>query len=219
VILTDSWADCDIRYPPGDTWNDCGKNLYGALKQMYLHKKANRNLKILLSIGGWTYTQERKHLDGPASTPEGRKRFADSCVTLIKDLGFDGIDVDWEYPNSPEQGQQLLLLLREIRAAMDAYAETLPSDDGERPHFLLTIAAPAGEQNYRNYPLKEVAETLDFINLMVCIPLYLDITHPAHDPCPLPPRLPRVYLSQILAVTTKEPDFLQITLFTRNHQY
>ena len=146
---------------------------------MYLHKKANRNLKTLLSIGGWTYTQERKHFDGPASTPEGRKRFADSCVTLIKDFGFDGIDVDWEYPNSPEQGQQLLLLLCEIRAAMDTYAETLASGYEEKPHFLLTIAAPAGEQNYRNFPLKEVAETLDFINLMVRNPLYLHTTHTA----------------------------------------
>jgi chitinase len=167
VFLTDTWADCDIHYPPGDSWNDSGKNLYGSLKQMYLHKKANRNLKTLLSIGGWTYTQISKHLDGPASTPAGRKRFADSCVELIKDLGFDGIDVDWEYPESPEQGHQLLLLLREIRSAMDDYAETLASQCGEKPQFLISIAAPANADKYNNLPLREIAETLDFINLMV----------------------------------------------------
>ncbi|KAF2704249.1 glycoside hydrolase family 18 protein [Pleomassaria siparia CBS 279.74] len=167
VFLTDKWSDCDIHWPPGDSWNDSGNNLYGCLKQLAIHKKANRNLKTLLSIGGWTYTQISKHLDGPASTPEGRKRFADSCVKLIKDLGFDGIDVDWEYPANPEQGQHLLLLLREIRCAMDEYAETLAGGyGGEKPKFLLSIAAPAGAAKYANYPLREIGEVLDFVNLM-----------------------------------------------------
>lgn len=170
VILTDKWSDVDIHYD-GDSWNDQGNNLYGNLKQLNLLKKKNRNMKVLLSIGGWTYAHEQKHFDGPASTPQGRKRFADSCVKLIQDLGFDGIDIDWEYPQNPEQGQQLLLLLQEIRAAMEAYADKLAGAGGygseSRPHFLLSIAAPAGESNYRNLPLGALAQVLDFINLMV----------------------------------------------------
>ena len=124
-------------------------------------------MKILLSIGGWTYAHEQKHFDAPAATPQGRKKFADSCVTMIKDLGFDGIDIDWEYPQDAEQGQQLSLLLKEIRGAMNAYERKLEGETGTRPRFVLTIAAPAGEKNYGNMPLGEIAETLDFINLMV----------------------------------------------------
>ncbi|KAF2868917.1 endochitinase [Massariosphaeria phaeospora] len=169
VILTDKWADTDIHYD-GDSWNDVGNNLYGCLKQLNLAKKQNRNLKVLLSVGGWTYTNTNKHFDGPASTPQGRKRFADSCVDLIKDLGFDGIDLDWEYPQNADQGQQLLLLLREIRSAMDAYADKLAAEGGYgtegRPHFVLSIAAPGGEQFYKHYPLREIASVLDFVNLM-----------------------------------------------------
>lgn len=189
VFLTDPWSDVQIHYE-GDSWNDQGNNLYGNMKQLNLLKKKNRNMKVLLSIGGWTYTNTQKHLDGPASTPQGRKKFADSCVTLIKDLGFDGedteincfpkwrsadqhpgIDIDWEYPQNPEQGQQLLLLLQEIRSAMDAYADKLAAGGGcdsqPKPHFLLSIAAPAGESNYKNLPLGALGHILDFVNLMV----------------------------------------------------
>jgi chitinase len=139
------------------------------LKQLNLLKKKNRNLKVLLSIGGWTYAHEQKHFDTPASTAAGRKAFADSCVKQIKDLGFDGIDIDWEYPQNPEQGQQLLQLCQAIRSAMNDYADQLAnsSSDGTRPEFLLSIAAPAGEANYKNMPLGALAQALDFINLMV----------------------------------------------------
>lgn len=171
VFLTDTYADAEIHYD-GDSWSEPGKNVYGAVKQLQLLKAANRNLKVMLSIGGWTYTNEKKHFDAPAATEQGRRRFAESCVELIKDYGFDGIDVDWEYPQDTTQGGQLLALLREIRSKLDEYADTLVYGDDygneEKPKFLLSIAAPAGEKNYRNMPLKEIAEVLDFINLMVC---------------------------------------------------
>ncbi|CAO2656353.1 Nn.00g051560.m01.CDS01 [Neocucurbitaria sp. VM-36] len=169
VYLTDTYADTEIHYQ-GDSWSESGNNVYGAMKQLQLLKARNRNLKVLLSIGGWTYTNEKKHMDTPASTKQGRQTFAASCVDMIKDYGFDGIDIDWEYPQDTIQGSQFLALLTEIRAQLDAYADTLVygDDNGEdvKPHFLMSIAAPAGETNYRNLPLKEISDVLDFINLM-----------------------------------------------------
>ncbi|KAG9192425.1 chitinase [Alternaria panax] len=169
VFLTDSYADAEKHYKT-DSWNNVGDNLYGSLKQLQILKSKNRNLKVLLSIGGWTYTNTNKHMDGPMTTAAGRQRFASSCVEMIRDYGFDGIDVDWEYPKDKEQGHQWLELLREIRSQMNGYADTLVHQDDSghesKPEFLLTIASPAGEKNYKHLPLKEISGVTDFINLM-----------------------------------------------------
>ncbi|KAF2156549.1 glycoside hydrolase family 18 protein [Myriangium duriaei CBS 260.36] len=149
VKLSDTYADTDKHFST-DSWNDNGTNVYGCIKQMYLLKKANRHLKVLLSIGG------------PLATTAGQQTFATSAIQLLKDLGFDGLDIDWEYPANTAQAQNFVSLLSLIRSGLDSYASTLP----EHPHFLLTVASPAGPQNYGIMDLKGMDKYLDFWNLM-----------------------------------------------------
>lgn len=70
--------------------------------------------------------------------------------------------VDWEYPASDDDKKNYVLLLTEMRNQLDAYAATVPG----KPHFLLSIASPAGPQNFPYFDWKGMDAQLDYWNLM-----------------------------------------------------
>jgi chitinase len=132
VHLSDVWADKDIHYP-GDSWNDPpGENLYGNFKAIYKLKKAHRHLKVLLSIGGWTYSPKFHPV---VVNPALRAKFVQSSVTLLEDYGLDGLDVDYEYPGNDAQARGYVELLKELRHALDHHAKS----KGVDYKFLLTV--------------------------------------------------------------------------------
>jgi chitinase len=156
-ILYDSYAATDKFYP-GDSWD--GGAMRGSFHQLNLLKQSHPHLKTLISVGGWTLSSKFPQV---ASTADGRERFAQSCVEFMQTYGFDGIDIDWEYPVSggltdgtPADRENFTLLLQTIREALE------DAGDG----YLLTIAAPAGPSIYANIELDLIHPYLDFINVM-----------------------------------------------------
>ncbi|RGP63440.1 chitinase 1 [Fusarium longipes] len=158
VYTGDSYADLEKHYE-SDRWDDRGDNAYGCVKQLFLLKKNHRHLKIILSIGGWTWST---NFPSAASTRENRNRFSKSAVTLMKDWGFDGIDIDWEYPNDENEATNFDLLLQAVRDELDLYAHQ--NAPGHR--FSLSIAAPAGPEKYHKLHLANISNIVDQINLM-----------------------------------------------------
>lgn len=118
-------------------------------------------MKTLLSIGGWTASQEGKF--NPAiSSADGRRQFARTAVELLARWGFDGLDIDYEYPLSAQEAENFVYLLRECREALDEYAERNNQDY----HYLLTVATPAGPQHYNILDMQGMDRYVDAWHLM-----------------------------------------------------
>ncbi|KAI0864069.1 endochitinase [Xylaria cubensis] len=159
VYTSDSYADLEKHYD-GDSWNDVGTNAYGCVKQLYKLKQTNRQLKVLLSIGGWTYSPG---FAAATSTDALRQTFASSAVTLVKDWGFDGIDIDWEWPASDTEANNMVSLLSALRKALDSYS----SQYANNYHFTLSVALPAGPDNYNKMKLSQMnAAGVDQFNML-----------------------------------------------------
>ncbi|KAI1469946.1 glycoside hydrolase family 18 protein [Daldinia caldariorum] len=158
VKSSDPITDLQKRYP-GDSLSNRTRNAYGAVKQLYIHKKWNRNLKVLLSIGGWNYSPK---FVAAAATDASRHRFATSAVKLVTDWGFDGIDVDWEYPADDVDKENLVKLLQACRQAFDRYSLL----HGVRYRFTISVASPASPLNYEKLELFAMNRYVDSWHLM-----------------------------------------------------
>jgi chitinase len=102
-VIGDSYADYDRFYGPGesvdgttDTWD--ASALRGNFNQLRKLKRMYPHIKVLFSFGGWTWS------GGFGQAARNAAAFADSCYRLVEDPRwadvFDGIDIDWEYPNA-----------------------------------------------------------------------------------------------------------------------
>jgi len=78
-----------------DTWD---QPLAGHFNQLLELKAKHPGLKVLWSFGGWTWS------GGFGEAAADPQRFASSCRALVENPRwaevFDGIDIDWEYPNA-----------------------------------------------------------------------------------------------------------------------
>jgi hypothetical protein len=70
--------------------------------------------------------------------PALRANFVTSAIKILEDYGFDGLDIDYEYPGNYEQARGYVELLRELRHGLDAHAHQM----GVHYKYPLTVRQP-----------------------------------------------------------------------------
>ncbi|MEE2886654.1 MAG: glycoside hydrolase family 18 protein [Planctomycetota bacterium] len=163
IVLGDRYADIDKFYP-GDSWAPGA--LRGNFNQLHKLKQKHPQLRTLISIGGWTWSG---NFSDAVLTQSARRVFAQSCVDFIVQYGFDGVDLDWEYPGGgglggntsrPQDPQNFTLFLQELRSQLDARGKT------NNTRYLMTIAAGAGPSKIAKLEVEKIHPLLDWINIM-----------------------------------------------------
>ena len=130
-------------------------------------KKKNSELKILVSVGGWSWSGG---FSDAALTAESRLKFAKSCAAFVDKYNLDGIDLDWEYPNQigagnthrPKDVRNFTLMLKAVREQLNLMSEK----EGKDKHYLLAIATGADKAYVKNTELGEIHKYIDFLNIM-----------------------------------------------------
>lgn len=157
----------------------------GNFNQLRELKAKFPNLKILLSLGGWTYS---KYFSDVAASAASRQKFVSSCITMFLKGNlptgisgdasggtaaaaglFDGFDIDWEYPGAPghtgnhvgsQDTANFTLLLQEFRTELDSYGASIGK------HFQLTAAVSSGQDKIAKIQTDQVGKYLDYADVM-----------------------------------------------------
>ncbi len=171
LVSTDDYADFQAGFAHSDGW-DVSPRLAGHFGEYRYYKSVYPNVKVLVSIGGWT---RGENFHAMALTSSSRATFINSCINFLKTYPFiDGLDFDWEYPGvnrapdpndqydrgcpgGPEDTVNYTSLLRELRTAYNANGLS-----GK----LITMAGPGG---YDKVDLQQPGiyhPYVDWINVM-----------------------------------------------------
>ncbi|KAF7296006.1 Glycoside hydrolase family 18 protein [Mycena kentingensis (nom. inval.)] len=125
-------------------------------------KKSGKGTKVVLSVGGWTGSATFHQIAASSSL---RGKFVSNLVKVVSDYALDGIDLDWEYPNStgngnpygPADAANFLLLLKALRKALGA------------SKIISVAVTDLPWLGANGQPLKDVSEyaaQLTYVNLM-----------------------------------------------------
>jgi len=91
-----------------------------------IEKAHNDNCKVYIAVGGWSYNDVplQSAFEEASKTPETRKKLVESIISLVEDYGFDGVELDWEYPNSASAKNYEALIL-ELSAELKKQGKNL----------------------------------------------------------------------------------------------
>lgn len=175
LIFTDK--DAAVGAPVGMAevqWGAANAGILSALQEL---RAANPNLRIGVSIGGWSKSGDFTTV---AANPGTRARFVENVMKFIKYTNMDFVDIDWEYPALPRQADKVdnqndegtplataadkenyILLLQDLKNALNIQGEQLDRT------YELSVAIPASKSQLEaGVDIPRLFQTVDFANIM-----------------------------------------------------
>ncbi|KAH8673362.1 hypothetical protein BX600DRAFT_535950 [Xylariales sp. PMI_506] len=125
--------------------------------------KANAaDLEVWISIGGWSFTDPgatQETFTTLAASDDLQEIFFESVIDFLEEYGFDGVDIDWEYPGAPDRGGQSVdvanypVFLSKLKARLgDGYG--------------LSITIPASYWYLQWFDIIGLSGVVDWFNMM-----------------------------------------------------
>lgn len=108
------------------------------------------HVQVLLSLGGGG--SGSGHFAAVMKDKTKKERFIAESVRFVEEAGYDGLDCDWEFPESDEEASLLVELVATYRKRL--------------PNTLLTMAVNAGEWYAKWFDHKNLLPLFDFLNVM-----------------------------------------------------
>jgi chitinase len=114
-------------------------------------------VKVLLSLGGWGWDRQFASI---VSRPDSEERYLKAVLEIVDGFDYDGIDLDWEYPDTEDEVAGFERLTRRFRTELDAIGARRGTP------LLLTMAASANPGTLKWLRNDFLLETMDWINVM-----------------------------------------------------
>ncbi|MBC1501324.1 chitinase [Listeria weihenstephanensis] len=158
----------------GVQWGGANAGILNALQDL---RAKNPNMKIGVSIGGWSKSGDFSAIGENATA---RANFVSNVMKFIKYTNMDFVDLDWEYPASvraadlvdnkndegtpnakPADKQNYITLLQDLRTALDKQGVDV------KKKYELTVALPAAQSTLANgVDVEKLFNIVDFANIM-----------------------------------------------------
>jgi chitinase len=114
-------------------------------------------VKVLVSLGGWGWDKQFASI---VSKPEAEDRYVRSVLAIVADNDYDGIDLDWEYPDTKEEIVGFERMTRRFRKELDAAGVK------KGRSMVITMAASSNAGTLKWLEKGFLLETMDWINVM-----------------------------------------------------
>lgn len=113
----------------------------------------------ILSIGGWNNSEEGA-FEAATATDAGIEKLADSILSYMLTWKFDGVDIDWEYPDTDAEKAQFTKLIQAVRSRLDEQGK---KDDR---YYQLSAAVTANHNKIQYINPSQTVPLLDSVNVM-----------------------------------------------------